>query len=78
VVLATVTLTTAELRWHLGRAEAAMRLTLGSIDVTGWSRRCRVGWRSEGHDLIRPVGMWWRALMTAARHAAAMRLGASA
>jgi hypothetical protein len=77
-VLATVTLTTAELRWHLGRAEAAMRLTLGSIDVTGWSRRCRAGRRSEGHDLIWPVGIQWRVLTATARHAAAMRLGASA
>jgi hypothetical protein len=77
-VLATVTLTTAELRWHLGRAEATMRLTLGSIEVTGWSRRCRSVWRSEGRDLIWPLGMRWRALMAAARHAAAMRLSASA
>jgi hypothetical protein len=77
-VLATVTLTTAELWWHLGRAEVAMRLTLGSIDVMGWSRRCRAGWRSEGRDLIRSVGMRWRALTAAARHTAAMRLDASA
>jgi hypothetical protein len=41
VVLATVTLNTAELRWHLERAEVAMRLTSGSIEATGWSRGCR-------------------------------------
>jgi hypothetical protein len=28
-----------------------MRLTLGSIDVMGWSRRCRAVWWSEGVDL---------------------------
>jgi hypothetical protein len=77
-VLTTVTLTTAELRWHLGRAEAAMRLSLGSIEVMGWSRRCRAVWQSEGRDLIWPVGMRWRALTAMARHAAAMRLGAFA
>jgi hypothetical protein len=35
VVLATVTLNTVELRWHLERAEVAMRLTSGSIEATG-------------------------------------------
>jgi hypothetical protein len=29
-----------------------MRLTSGSIKVTGWSRRCRTVWRREGRDLV--------------------------
>jgi hypothetical protein len=77
-VLATVTLTTVELRWHLGQTKAAMWLTLGSIEVMGWLRRCRAVWRSEGRDLIWLVGMRWRALTAATRHTAAMQLGASA
>jgi hypothetical protein len=49
-VSATVTLTMAELQWHLGRAEAAMRLTSGSTGAARWLTRSARSRRSSGQD----------------------------